>query len=83
MGGYMPTYREIGEHFGFSAKCAYDYISVLVGKGYLKRERMRPRRLHFVPELRIAVCDVPGVKIHKGDYVHVYGNVVTAITRAF
>ena len=81
--GYTPTYREIGHHFGFSERCAYEHIGSIVQKGHLKRESDRPRGIHFVPELKLAMRDVPEGVFQKGDYVHVYGNVVTAITRSF
>ena len=80
---YMPTYREIGQHFGFSERCAYEHIGLIVRKGHLKRDPERPRGIHFVPELKLAMRDVPEGVFQKGDYVHVYGNVVTAITRSF
>lgn len=81
--GFMPTYREIAEHFRFTHRAAYDYIAAIVKKGYLKREPTRPRCIQFVPELKMAMRDAPEGVFQKGDYVHVYGNVVTAITRAF
>ena len=31
-----PTYTEIGEHFGFSEKAAYDHVIAMDKKGYLK-----------------------------------------------
>lgn len=80
---YMPTYREIGQHFGFSDSCACEYIIAMVRKGYLKREQTKPRCIQFVPELKMAMRDAPKRVFQKGDYVHVYGNVVTAITRSF
>ena len=81
--GYAPTYREIGHHFGFSERCAYEHIGLIVRKGHLKREPDRPRGIHFVPELKIATRDIPTVEIQKGDYVHLRGYIVEAITRSF
>lgn len=80
--GYMPTYREIGQHFGFSDHRAGEYIIAMVKKGYLNREETKARCIQFVPELKVAMRDAPEGVFQKGDYVHVYGNVVTAITRA-
>lgn len=81
--GYMPAYKEIGQHFGFSVRRASELIGVIASKGYLKSGQGRPRCIQFVPELKIAMRDAPEGVFQKGDYVHVYGNVVTAITRSF
>lgn len=79
--GFMPTYREIAENFGFADTAARDHIAAMVKKGYLKREATRLRCIQFMPELKVALRDAPEGVFQKGDYVHMYGNVVTAITR--
>lgn len=45
-----PTYREIGDHFGFkSTKAAADHISALEKKGYLRRHSGRSRCIELLP----------------------------------
>ncbi len=47
--GLAPSIREIMNHFGFgSTRSAFDYVKVLVKKGYLKREPRTARALQII-----------------------------------
>ena len=43
--GYPPSIYDIGGHFGFSIKAAFDHVDVLVKEGYIAREDGKPRTL--------------------------------------
>ncbi|MDR0316182.1 MAG: transcriptional repressor LexA [Treponema sp.] len=45
---YPPAIREIADHFGMSVKGAYDHITALKRKGYLKQDGKRPRTMELV-----------------------------------
>src|SRR5579871_1805801 len=52
-GGAAPTYREICTHMGYSSpKAAFDLVSALERKGYLKRDRRRARGLRLTSRVR-------------------------------
>lgn len=46
--GYSPTYREIGEHFNFNIKAAYDFVMALEKKGHVKTSRLIARSIVIV-----------------------------------
>ena len=45
---YPPSIREIGEHFGFSEKAAFDHLKVLEKKGYLERVPDAARAIRII-----------------------------------
>jgi len=45
---YPPTIRDIAEHFGISVKGAYDHITALKRKNYLKQDGKRSRTIELV-----------------------------------
>ena len=47
---YPPTIREIGTHFGFSEKAAYDHLRTLEKKGYIHRVEGAPRCITIIQE---------------------------------
>lgn len=48
-----PTYREIGEHFGFkSTKAAADHVYALEKKGYLRRHSGRSRGIELLSAIK-------------------------------
>jgi len=47
---YPPTIREIAEHFNMSVKGAYDHITALRRKNYLKQNDNRSRTMELVQE---------------------------------
>ncbi|MBI5627385.1 MAG: repressor LexA, partial [Candidatus Rokubacteria bacterium] len=63
--GAPPTVREIGEHFGFTARAAFDHLKALERKGMLQR-RISDRRVSRTlvltqrpPARKSAVRDIP------------------------
>jgi len=63
--GAPPTVREIGEHFGFTARAAFDHLRALERKGMLQR-RISDRRVSRTlvlaqrpPARKPAVRDIP------------------------
>jgi repressor LexA len=48
---YPPTTREIAGNFAISVKGAYDHVTVLVKKGYLKSSNNRSRTLELVKDI--------------------------------
>jgi repressor LexA len=58
---YPPTFREIGVHFGFSVKGAYDHVAALKKKGYIRADsRSRTIELTGEPEeLDEGILDIP------------------------
>ncbi|MFQ3546717.1 MAG: transcriptional repressor LexA [Termitinemataceae bacterium] len=49
---YPPTIREIAEHFSISVKGAYDHLSALKKKGYLKLADKRSRTIEVLRDDR-------------------------------
>jgi len=45
---YPPTIRDIADHFGISVKGAYDHITALKRKNYLKQDGKRSRTIELV-----------------------------------
>lgn len=41
--GFAPSVRDIGDHFGFSPKAAYDHLTALKKKGVIKTAENLPR----------------------------------------
>lgn len=41
--GYAPSLRDIGNHFGFSAKAAFDHLRALERKGIIRTAGNLPR----------------------------------------
>ena len=72
--GLPPTYHEIGDHFGFSAKGAYDHLKAIARKGYIRIEPGKPRSISLLPPYKndtrhsyVVKTDVPELDIQKGD----------------
>ena len=47
---YPPTIHEIGTHFGFSGKTAFDYLVVLEKKGYIRRAPYASRTIRIIED---------------------------------
>ena len=45
---YPPTIRDIADHFGMSVKGAYDHVTALKRKNYLKQNNNRSRTIELV-----------------------------------
>ncbi len=45
-----PTAREIAERFGIAVKNGFYYLELLERKGYIRREKHRPRRIELTGE---------------------------------
>jgi repressor LexA len=45
--GYPPTVREIGYHFKIRSSSVFDHMEALKQKGYLEKERSKPRALRI------------------------------------
>ena len=59
---YPPTIREIAEHYSISAKGAYDHVTALKNKGFIKQADKRPRTMeliHIVPEKPPELMEIP------------------------
>ena len=73
--GYPPTYREIGNTFGFSYKAANDHIIAIEKKGYIRREDGNARTIRIAPFARMfsieATSDLKHLGIEKGDLLTV------------
>ena len=72
--GLPPTCREIGDHFGFSAKGAFDHLQAIARKGYIRLEPGKPRTITLLPPYKddtrhayVVKTDVPELDIQKGD----------------
>ena len=72
--GLPPTYREIGDHFGFSGKGAYDHLKAIAKKRYIRIEPGKPRSIFLLPPYKddtrhsyVVKTDVPELDIQKGD----------------
>ncbi len=48
--GYPPTIREIGSHFSFSVKAAFDHVKALEKKGILRCNENRSRAIEIIHE---------------------------------
>lgn len=46
--GYPPTLRDIGRHFGFSPKAAFDHLRALEKKGFVETGSRVPRGIRIV-----------------------------------
>jgi len=46
--GYSPTVREIGDYFSITPKGAYDFITALIKKGYVKNQYGKARTITIV-----------------------------------
>lgn len=81
--GWAPAHREIGEHFGFSARASFGVVHVLKKKGVIEHVKGLPRAIKVIEPLKIyqAVSDSMDGSIRKGDYVHTKNGRVTGITR--
>ena len=81
--GWAPSHREIGEHFGFSARAGYGFVHDLSRKGVLELAKGSPRGMKVIEPLRIyqAVTDTADGSIREGDYVHTENGRVIGITR--
>ncbi len=52
--GYQPSYREIGDHFGFkSTRAVSDHIDALRRKGYLEKDPHRARCMKITKRARL------------------------------
>ncbi|MCF8083884.1 MAG: transcriptional repressor LexA [Deltaproteobacteria bacterium] len=59
-----PTYREIGDHFGFkSTKAAADHVYALEKKGYLRRHSGRSRGIELLPAISSNDTNAVGVPV--------------------
>ena len=74
--GLPPSFREIGEHFGFSVTRAFQLVRSLERKGYLTMEADKPRTLSLLPPYKddtrgslIVNEDLPQLNIQKGDFL--------------
>ncbi len=54
--GFPPTSKELGDILGISSASAYEQVSQLVRKGYVRREARKARSLEVVedPEREVA-----------------------------
>ena len=59
--GQSPTVRQVGKHFGFAPKAAYDHIKALIRKGYVERGHSGARDLRILKEKGpvLHLTDVP------------------------
>ena len=80
--GYPPTVAEITDNFhvGMSLTAIRDHTKALIRKGYVEHAPAKPRSLR-PKTLAIATTDMTDLAIKKGDYCHITGNKITAITR--
>ena len=46
--GYPPTVREIAGAFGISSKGAYDHLTAIEKKEYIKRDPTKPRAIELM-----------------------------------
>jgi repressor LexA len=46
--GYSPTFKEIGDHFHITPKGAYDHITYMIKKGFVKNQNGKPRTLTVI-----------------------------------
>ena len=70
--GYPPSCKDIGTAFGFTKKRAYDYLTVLQRKGYIRRTAQRVRGLRLVESNRRVYrlkAPMPAYGLEKGDCV--------------
>ena len=60
---YPPTIREIADHFSISVKGAYDHVTALKRKGYLKQDGKRSRAIelteHFGEDVIGSLTEIP------------------------
>jgi len=59
---YPPTIREIADHYSISVKGAYDHITALRRKGFLKQADKRPRTMeltHAVNDESSTMMEIP------------------------
>ncbi|MCX7934466.1 MAG: GntR family transcriptional regulator, partial [Planctomycetota bacterium] len=58
--GYMPTIREIADHFHFqSLNAVRDHLAALERKGYIERKQRRARGIELAPDLREEIRGLP------------------------
>lgn len=48
--GFIPSMREIADHFGFTPRSAMGHLEALEKKGFISREHDRPRMIRFVKD---------------------------------
>ena len=67
--GFLPSIRDIGNHFGFSFSAASEYLVVLEKKGMITREKGKPRAIQFVKRyFSVRVTETcPGSRFRAGD----------------
>ena len=67
--GFLPSMREIGDHFDFSHRAAFDYLVVLERKGFITRETGKSRVIRFVKDyFSVKVSAVgPDSRFRAGD----------------
>lgn len=69
--GYAPSVRNIADHFGFSAKAAYDHITILRKKNIIRTENNVPRGIivlkNLDPEAEVMI-NVPILGEKEGEY---------------
>ncbi|MBD3182559.1 transcriptional repressor LexA [Candidatus Poribacteria bacterium] len=46
--GYPPTVREVANELGISSKGAYDHLTAIEKKGYIKRDPAKPRAIELM-----------------------------------
>ena len=81
--GFPPTLAEITEAFPvrMSITAIKDHVSALIRKGFVAHDPTKPRSLR--PKmLAIAQADIPDISVVRGDYCHLTGGKLTAITRS-
>jgi len=61
--GFPPTSKELGDILGISSASAYEQVSQLVRKGYVKREPRKARSLEIVEEPEREVAGLEPVPI--------------------
>ena len=66
--GYPPSLRNIGEHFGFSPKAAFDHVRALTSKGLIVKKPEIPRSILLTEKGRAAcVGEISDAKtLHSG-----------------
>ena len=76
--GLLPTLKEIGWHFGFSATSARSHLRAIRKKGYIHFKDGRPRTFSLPPPYKddtryslIVQVDIPQLGIQKGDFLHI------------
>ncbi|MBI2529397.1 MAG: transcriptional repressor LexA [Candidatus Rokubacteria bacterium] len=74
--GAPPTVREIGEHFGFTARAAFDHLRALERKGMLQR-RISDRRVSRT----LVLTDRPPARTGAVREIPVMGRIAAGVPR--